>query len=57
MVAVVKRDLSAGLKLEGIGGHHVHGITVPASDARSDDLIPIGASYWVHLAERWLAKR
>ena len=42
VVAVVKRDLSAGLKLEGIGGHHVHGITVPASDARSDDLIPIG---------------
>ncbi|HMN66881.1 MAG TPA: amidohydrolase, partial [Burkholderiaceae bacterium] len=23
----------------------------------NDELIPIGASYWVHLAERWLAPR
>lgn len=42
VVAVAKSALSAGLTLEGIGGHHVHGIAVPASDARAANLLPIG---------------
>lgn len=32
---MAKSDLAAGTKLEGIGGHHVHGFTVPATDAKA----------------------
>ncbi len=42
VVAVAKTGLDAGLKLEGIGGHHVHGIAVSASEARDQNLLPIG---------------
>ncbi len=42
VTAVAKSDLKAGTRLEGIGGHHVHGFTVPAEDARSGDALPIG---------------
>lgn len=42
VVAVAKSGLAAGLKLEGIGGHHVYGRAVSASDAREANLLPIG---------------
>lgn len=42
VTAVAKSDLAAGTKLEGIGGHHVHGFTVPATDAKAAGAVPIG---------------
>lgn len=42
VVAVAKTDLTAGQKLEGIGGHHVYGRAVPAGDARSQNALPVG---------------
>jgi len=42
VTAVAKSDLKAGQKLEGIGGHHVHGFTVPATDAKAAAAVPIG---------------
>ena len=42
MTAKAKSDLKAGLTLEGIGGHHVHGWTIDAQDARAMNAIPIG---------------
>ena len=39
---MAKSDLKAGQKLEGIGGHHVHGFTVPATDAKAAAAVPIG---------------
>lgn len=42
VTAKSKSDLTAGLKLEGIGGHHVHGWTLDAGDARNLNAIPIG---------------
>ena len=37
-----KFDLAAGTKLEGMGGHHVHGWAVDADEARANNSIPIG---------------
>lgn len=42
VVATAKSDLAAGTVLEGIGGHHVHGTTLDADQARAEDLLPIG---------------
>ena len=42
VTAVAKSDLVAGTKLEGIGGHHVHGFTVAAAQAAAADAVPIG---------------
>jgi predicted homoserine dehydrogenase-like protein len=42
VTAVAKSDLAAGTKLEGIGGHHVHGFTVSAADAKAAGAVPIG---------------
>ncbi len=42
VVAVAKTDLKAGLKLEGIGGHHVYGQAMPAGEARSHNGLPVG---------------
>ena len=42
VTAVAKSDLAAGTRLEGIGGHHVHGFTVSAAGARAGDAVPIG---------------
>ncbi len=42
VTAKTKSDVSAGTTLEGIGGHHVHGFTVTAEDARKQNAIPIG---------------
>ncbi|MFT4218360.1 MAG: oxidoreductase [Micropruina sp.] len=42
VIAVAKSDLKAGLRIEGIGGHHVYGFAVPAEDARSQGALPVG---------------
>lgn len=42
VTAVAKSDLTAGTKLEGIGGHHVHGLTIAATDAAAKNAVPIG---------------
>ena len=42
VVAIAKRDLSAGEVLDGIGGFTVFGDIENASTARADDLLPIG---------------
>ncbi len=42
VTAVAKHDLKAGITLEGIGGHHVHGWTVDAKDAAAGRALPIG---------------
>jgi len=42
VTSVAKSDLKAGQKLEGIGGHHVHGFTVSAADATAAGAVPIG---------------
>lgn len=42
VVATAKSELASGTVLEGIGGHHVHGTTLDADNARADDLLPIG---------------
>ena len=41
VIAHAKSDLAAGTRLEGIGGHHVHGTAVDADDARRQDLLPV----------------
>jgi predicted homoserine dehydrogenase-like protein len=40
VVAVAKRDLSQGERIDGIGGYTVRGVTYPASAAT--DLLPLG---------------
>jgi predicted homoserine dehydrogenase-like protein len=40
VVATAKRDLEPGEVIDGIGGHHVRGVTHLAQDAR--DLVPLG---------------
>lgn len=42
VVAVAKSDLKAGLRLEGIGGHHVYGQAMPAGEARDHNSLPVG---------------
>jgi predicted homoserine dehydrogenase-like protein len=42
VTAVTKFDLTAGITLEGMGGHHVRGWTVDAAEARDQRAIPIG---------------
>lgn len=42
VTAKAKFPLKAGTKLEGMGGHHVHGWTLDADDARAMNAIPIG---------------
>ncbi len=42
VVAIAKTDLKAGLRLEGIGGHHVYGQAMPAGEARSQTCLPVG---------------
>ena len=42
VTARAKTDLKAGTTLEGIGGHHVHGWTIDAADARDKHAVPIG---------------
>ena len=42
VTAVTKFDLTAGITLEGMGGHHVRGWTVDAAVARDQRAIPIG---------------
>ncbi len=44
VVAIAKRDLRAGEKLDGIGGFTVYGDIENASTARSENLLPIGLS-------------
>ena len=42
VTTVTKFDLTAGIILEGMGGHHVRGWTVDAAVARDQRAIPIG---------------
>lgn len=42
VIAHAKSDLPAGTILEGIGGHHVHGTTHDAAEARAGRGLPIG---------------
>jgi len=44
-VAVAKRDLKAGERIDGIGGFTVYGIIEKADVARAEDLLPIGLAY------------
>jgi predicted homoserine dehydrogenase-like protein len=41
-VAVAKRDLKTGEKMDGIGGFMVYGTIAKANAARDEDLLPIG---------------
>lgn len=41
VIATAKSDLAAGTRLEGIGGHHLHGTAYDAAQAREADLLPI----------------
>ncbi|GAB3050586.1 NAD(P)H-dependent oxidoreductase [Sediminivirga luteola] len=42
VTAVAKRDLTAGRRLEGIGGADVRGEAVPAAEARTGGELPVG---------------
>jgi len=42
VTAKTKFGVKAGTVLEGMGGHHVHGWTIDADDARAMNAIPIG---------------
>jgi predicted homoserine dehydrogenase-like protein len=42
VLAVAKRDLTAGEPIDGIGGETVYGITDSARAAREGDLVPLG---------------
>jgi predicted homoserine dehydrogenase-like protein len=42
VVAVAKRDLSAGNVLDGIGGFDIYGTIENSAAARADDLLPMG---------------
>ena len=42
VVAMTKKDLKAGDKIDGIGGYTVRGYADIAADARRDNLVPIG---------------
>ena len=42
VTAKTKFDLKAGITLEGMGGHHVRGLTIDADEARALNAIPIG---------------
>ena len=37
-----KTDLTAGIKLEGMGGHHAYGWTIDADEARRLNAVPMG---------------
>lgn len=50
VAATAKRDLAAGERLDGEGGHTVYGRLVPAARARRERLLPIGLAHGVTLA-------
>jgi predicted homoserine dehydrogenase-like protein len=49
VVAVAKRDLSAGEMLDGEGGYTVWGKLVPAERSRAEGALPIGLAHRVRL--------
>jgi predicted homoserine dehydrogenase-like protein len=49
VVAVAKRDLRAGERLDGIGGFDVYGRITTAADAHQRDLLPIGLAEFARL--------
>ena len=51
VVATAKRDLEAGVKLDGEGGFTVYGRLMPAEDSMAINGLPIG------LAHGWVLKR
>jgi predicted homoserine dehydrogenase-like protein len=44
VVAVAKRDLKAGERLDGVGGFHTYGLIENTADARAADALPISLS-------------
>jgi len=42
VVSMSKKDLSVGEKIDGIGGYTVRGYADIATDAKRDNLVPIG---------------
>jgi len=42
VLAVAKRDLTAGELIDGIGGTTVHGLTSDAASAAAEELVPLG---------------
>jgi predicted homoserine dehydrogenase-like protein len=51
VVAVAKRDLAAGERLDGEGGHTVFGRLVPAEESCREQLLPIGLARGVAVKE------
>ncbi|MFW6006873.1 MAG: NAD(P)H-dependent oxidoreductase [Halanaerobiales bacterium] len=51
VVAVAKKDLSQGKKLDGLGGETVKGIIYTASEAERENYLPVGLANKVVLAE------
>jgi predicted homoserine dehydrogenase-like protein len=46
-VAVAKRDLAPGDRLDGEGGYTVYGRALPAARVATDDLLPVGLAHGV----------
>ncbi len=51
MVAIAKRDLRAGEKLDGEGGYTVWGKLIPAKDSIAKNALPIGLASGIPLKE------
>lgn len=49
VVAVAKRDLAAGERLDGEGGYTVYGRLIPASDSLTLEALPLGLAHGVQL--------
>jgi predicted homoserine dehydrogenase-like protein len=52
VVAVAKRDLEAGERLDGEGGSTVYGALVPARRSRAEALLPVALANGVRLRRR-----
>jgi predicted homoserine dehydrogenase-like protein len=57
VVAVAKRDLAAGERLDGEGGHTVFGRLMPAQESCRERLLPIGLARGIALKEAVAAGR
>jgi predicted homoserine dehydrogenase-like protein len=49
VVAVAKRDLRAGQRLDGIGGFDCYGLIATAEEAGRENLLPMGVAHWMRL--------
>jgi len=48
-IAMAKRDLSAGQRLDGIGGFDTYGVIAEAAEVRPNDWLPIGIAQYARL--------